>query len=187
MKIFIDFDGTLVDSISAICHMYNEDYYKEKNFSIARPKLVQQYNFVDQCTLLDLKNLENYFSSERFFNILRPLETKETLYTLNSIMSVTIVTIGTNKNISYKARYIEENYPGIKSIYLSQTIEDRINKALINMEDGILIDDYLINLDTSNAKIKYVYGPEREYNKTRIYNRIRNLKELVEILKNGKT
>jgi phosphoglycolate phosphatase-like HAD superfamily hydrolase len=32
MKIFIDFDGTLVDSISAICHMFNEDYYKEKKF-----------------------------------------------------------------------------------------------------------------------------------------------------------
>ncbi|MFA9398910.1 MAG: hypothetical protein ACERKV_11700 [Clostridiaceae bacterium] len=167
-KVFIDFDGTIVDSIKSYCSVYNKEYKEKDNFIHAKHQKVMRYDLKDQCHLVS--HQENIFSSKMYFDNLEFMDgAKETLEELNKIYDVVICSLGTLTNISYKSIWIKENIPFINNVILisNEVLESGIktDKSVINMKDAIFLDDHPENLKGSNAEIKIRFGREFDWNK----------------------
>lgn len=173
MKIFIDFDNTIADSTKAICDMYNESYKDHKDFVPASPDKCFEWDFKDVCPLAPSWWIENCFNNKIFFSKLELLkDARSSIYRLSKKHDIYIVTIGDFRNISYKSMFIEGMLPFIKNVIFIKNENCNMNKEIIDMSDGILIDDNLENLKSSNAAYKFVFGKECNYNKTTKYTRL---------------
>lgn len=172
-KLFIDFDEVIASSIKRFCRCYNMLYKNHVNFVPAEWWKTVQYDFKDTCPLID--NVHEIFDSELFFAGLELMNgnTYEVLEKLNNQYEVHIVSIGTFENLTNKARWIGMNLPFIEYAELLNT-RNTMNKSIINMQGGILIDDVLDNLESSNAEFKFTFGDVQEWNEKSEYERLFN-------------
>ena len=163
-KMFLDLDSTIVDSLKSFTDVYNLLYLNHPQFKLADPNKVYQYNLKCQCPLID-KALD-IFEHKLFFENLEFINdnTYEVLEKLNGKYQLIIATIGSYSNLSKKALWIEKKIPFIKDCLLISNDGCKMNKEIINMENGIFIDDVSSNLFSSNAKIKILYGKRFEWN-----------------------
>ena len=172
-KLFVDFDGTIVDSISAVCKVYDNRYSWQFGYTKPNPFLVNTWNFADQCHLLEYEEVEDIFGSQSFFNYLQPYPNViNILKRLKNKYQIIIVSIGTYENISLKSMYIKEHLPFIDDfigIVNSGAIMDKsiVNMAGTNDCTNIFIDDNENNLysqaNTPNL-IRCCYGKEYQWN-----------------------
>lgn len=170
-KLFIDFDGTLVNCRKAICSVYNDLYKDFDGFIEADWTKNRVWDFGDVCTLATPNAIDFMFGSKEFWNCLELFpNVKYVLNELSLQYDPYLVSLGNPSNISNKAIYINEKLPIEHVILLSDSYIDI--KSIVNMEGGILIDDALHNLDCSNADKKYVYGETLNYNRTNKYGRL---------------
>lgn len=171
-KLYIDFDGVICDSITAITSLYNEDFQYYKNFKKIHAYEINTYDF-EECNCATKEQINHYFKTPRFFEILEFMPyAKEVIEKLKSSYDITIVTMGNPENYIGKQLWISENLPNTKMICIDMA--KYIDKSHIDMSDGIFIDDKSSNLYTSNAKEKILFGDEYSWNKDwtglRLYN-----------------
>lgn len=171
-KLFIDYDGTIIDTIDAFCSVYNELYCNHPYFKTAESDLVNQYNMKDQCPLVD--NVLDIFQHELFFKFARLINdnTYEVLVDLSKKYQLIICSIGTPRNIAYKACWLEKKLPFIKDYVLISNPNCYMNKSIVNMEDSIFLDDIPSNLISSNCneKDKYLFGKRYPWNDESLWN-----------------
>lgn len=182
IKLFLDYDMTIVNSIKTICDMYNEEYSNHVGFTPANHDLVQKWDFKDQCPLLN--NCERYFSSKEFFDRVEFIEdnTKEVIQKHAEKFYIIICSIGTPSNIAYKSLWLEKNLPFIKDYVMLRNKGTKMNKSIVNMSDSVFVDDVSSNLLSSNADVKILFGKEYEWNKVDIFLRIYNWTQLDKLL-----
>ena len=166
IKLFVDFDNTIVDSTKAICDMYNNHFKDKEGFVLANPTKCMEWDFSDVCTLANKETLEEYFNTKEFFKNLNIFYfARRTIKTLSDYCDIYIVSIGDFKNLSYKSEFIERELPFIKNLILIRNENCNMDKSIVDMSDGILIDDNPHNLISSNAKNKILFGRDYNYNK----------------------
>lgn len=185
MKIFIDFDCTIADSVKAYCNVYNSFYKSHNGFKEADHSKVNRYDLMDQCHLVD--HQETIFSHEDFFKNLEFMShAEEVIEKLGSKYELVICSIGTLNNISLKAGWIKNNLLFIKNvIFISSAVGNngiRMDKSSVNMNNSIFIDDHVENLLSSNAEFKICFGKEYEWNKSWTEQRCFNWKEVETLL-----
>ena len=154
---YIDFDGTLTKSLDESVKLLNEIH--NKNF---KPEDIKTWNFKEYDEDLTDEQIEQIFADERFFDDLKFYDgAKEFL--LSHADKTIIVTKGTNKNIYLKKQWLEKQ--GIDVPVIGLPIE--VSKSLINMDNGIFIDDSTYNLEESNALIRIQFREfdDRYWNK----------------------
>ncbi len=164
-KFFLDFDGSIVDSVKSFCYCYNQKYKYKQEFIPADWTKVNKWDFIDQCPLLD--SVEEIFDSKQFFNRLEFFpNAKEVLYELHKKYELIIVSIGRPPNISRKSLWIYENIGFIENVILIRNNGCIMNKECINMqsEGSIFLDDVASNFFSSNAERKFCYGKTAEWN-----------------------
>lgn len=166
-NLFLDFDGTIVDSVAAYCKTYNEKWENHKEFKRANPNDVYYWDMRDVCPLE--QDIEGAFASPNFFKNLEFMDTLTRYYIkeLQKAYNIIICTIGSNYNIHYKSKWIADNLPFVKNaIYLVNRCDGNVimDKSLPNMQGGIIVDDNIKNLETSNAKYKIIFGKEYDFN-----------------------
>ena len=151
-KIFLDVDGVLIHSCQAICEMINEDigtYYTGNQ--------ILSWNFKEICPDLSDEDIERLFADERFFRYVNWIKgAKEFIKRHEN--NITIVTKGTVNNIKCKERFFKQH--GFGNLEIIGLPLDH-SKSVIDMSDGIFIDDCTKNLIESNAKYKIQF---LEYN-----------------------
>jgi len=182
-KIFMDFDGTIINSIKAFCYVYNNiKYPSHPEFRPAEWSLVERYDAKCQCPLVE--NVLELFEHPLFFKSAEFLNgnTYEVLEQLNEKYDVILTSIGTFNNLSMKALWIKENLPFIKQCILLNNGANTMNKGIVNMQGGIIVDDVLSNLESSNADIKIIMGDEYDWNKSDKYRRCFNFTDLANVL-----
>ena len=104
IKLFVDFDNTIVDSTKAICDMYNNHFKDKEGFILANPTKCMEWDFLDVCTLANKETLEEYFNAKEFFENLNIFYfARRTIKTLSDYCDIYIVSIGDFKNLSYKS------------------------------------------------------------------------------------
>lgn len=163
-KLFVDVDGTITDSIKKICELYNEDYKDHPKFRVAKPYLVEKWDFSDQCTLINSAKIEEYFCDKRFFEDLQFIENaNEVIEKLSEVFDIYVISMGWTQNLIYKNIWLKEHMPYIKR-FIGCNFDDYKDKSHINMSGSILIDDSSNNLKTCNADLKILYGDLYEYN-----------------------
>lgn len=178
IKLFIDFDSTIVESVKAYCDVYNELYNANADYT-----KVERWDLGDQCPLA-VDYVENIFATERFFEVLELIDsdTKQVLDELKEHYEVIIHSIGNPENISRKAEWIKRNLHISDMILLSKS-NIVMDKSIIDMSGGIIVDDYENNLFKSNADVKICFGKEtKEWNKNWTGIKVGSWKELGEIL-----
>jgi 5'(3')-deoxyribonucleotidase len=160
MNLFVDFDGVITNSVAAYCDAYNTINYEKDNFVPADYALVNRYDLSDQCPLVNTQDkVREIFASYEFWTWLTFMDgAKETLKMLSDKFNVIICSIGTNINLSRKAKWIDRYLPFINSCVLINNANNFMDKSIVNMSDGILIDDVASNLTSSNAKHKICFG-----------------------------
>lgn len=184
-KFFIDFDSTIINTIQAYVDVYNELYCKHPNFQIAESHLVNQYDMRDQCNLatnaLDIFQHPLFFKFAEFIND----NTYEVLEKLNNKYQLIICSIGTPKNLAYKALWLEQRLPFIKDYVLISNPACKMNKSIVNMgKSSIFLDDIPSNLISSNVneENKYLFGKRYPWNDDNLWkgNWLKNWSEVEE-------
>jgi len=166
-KLFLDFDNTIVNSTKAFCDIYNLRYYNHPNFIKADWEKSYLYNFEDVCPLLKTKEeVENIFCSETFFRSLEFIDnnTIDVIAELNNKYQIIITSIGWPLNISLKSLWIENELPMIKEFILINNGDCSMDKGIIDMSKGVILDDVESNLISSNADLKVCFGYRHDKN-----------------------
>jgi 5'(3')-deoxyribonucleotidase len=181
-KIFMDIDGTIINSYKALCYVYNNTYSNHKDFKPAQWYLIERYDAKCQCPLIS--NILELFDNPLFFENAEFLcgNTYDVLKKVNEKYDVIPTSIGTFTNLSMKAKWIRDNIPFIKQCILLNNGANTMNKGIVNMKGGIIVDDVLSNLESSNADFKIIMGDEYEWNKSDKYVRCYNFADLERIL-----
>lgn len=150
LDLYIDFDNTIVNSSEIIVNMLNEEFGIKRDY-----KKLRKYDFTDLFPKCTYWEVEKYFNSDRLFTDIKLYNrAKEVmLWSLKKFDKTEIVTIGTEINLNKKRKWIDENISN--KIKFSGILNDGRNvKSSIDMSNGILIDDHIDCLRSSNAKIK---------------------------------
>ncbi len=165
-NLFLDFDLTIVDSITAFCKAYNILYKNEKGFEVADPTKLISYDFSCICPLIKTKEqkMEIWGSKELFDN----LEFMENAYEVMLIKSqeykIIICSIGTFENVARKAMLIDNRMPFVHDCILLTNKDCKMDKSYVNMKNGIFVDDIVSNLESTNAEFKILFGEKRPWN-----------------------
>jgi|LSQX01.2.fsa_nt_gb 5'(3')-deoxyribonucleotidase len=186
-KLFLDFDGCIVNSIKAFCQTYNYLYKYKADFVPADWMKVNQWDFGDQCPLLEgSEAVSETFASKHFFKKLEFMpNAKEVLYQLHKEFQIIIVSIGSHLNLARKSMWLYQNLGFVKDVILLNNEGTKMDKLLVNMKDSFFIDDVASNLNSSNAEIKICYGQIYPWNDE--WQGIRCVKwnEVIRLLKGG--
>ncbi|HHT98242.1 MAG TPA: hypothetical protein GXZ90_10170 [Clostridiales bacterium] len=158
-KIFLDFDGTIVNSVKKIVQLYNERFQKQAEWT-----KVNKWNFTDQCPEIE-SSIKSFFASDEFYEDLElyDFNTLRVFNLLKNKYEVIICTIGCVDNVAKKSQWIKKNLKHENIILLAKD-NNIMDKSIIDMSGGIIIDDHENNLFTSNADIKINFGLKREWN-----------------------
>ena len=159
MKIYLDLDGCVFRSKKQVTKYLNQRYNMEVKW-----KSVKDYNFQDQFPGVSLDEIEEIFSDRDFYHDCEFYKGAMD-FIENSGHEIVFCTKGTIENLYYKTKLLNYYFPTIPIITLSNSL----SKRNVDMSDGILVDDYDVNLNICNAKYKIMFIPEgkTDYN-TRI-------------------
>lgn len=159
----LDFDGTLVDSISAYCDTYRFRYSHKKGYTMPDPDKVNQWDLKDQCPME--KDPGSVFSDSFFFHNLNPFPgAKEFLEKAKKEYDVWICTVGSSENLALKVRWIKEMFNTEQTILIGRA-DAGMGKRFVYFDKAIIIDDHEENLFTSRIHKKICYGKEYDWNK----------------------
>lgn len=149
MKLFIDFDNTIANSSEVIVDMLNEHFGKNENFEKLR-----KYDFSDLFPECSYWDIEKFFNSDEMFERLKIFPNMiETVDTFKDFFDeISIVTIGTKRNLENKKRFLKEN--NLELTFYGIENNGRSDKSSVDMHNGVFIDDHIGCLHSSNAKIK---------------------------------
>lgn len=151
MKIYLDFDETITNSIEAVLSILNPKYGTTYS-----PEEVKKWNFDDVFPDIKPDEIESCFESDIFWkNITFKEYAQEVIEKLlDRNYELTIVTKGTFNNLIKKVCWINKYFSNRINII---TLEPNESKGKIDMSDGILIDDNQFYLRESNAKYKVLF------------------------------
>ena len=162
-KIFLDYDGCIVNTIKCICSLYNEDFQYYKNFIHINWWEVNTWDFAE-CNCATPEYINTYFNQQRFFDRIEYMDWAEKILDiLKEDFEITIVSSGYSPNLIAKEKWVKEHLPYCN--FIGVNLKEYEDKSHIDMFDGIFIDDSANNLETSNAAIKICFGDEYPWNK----------------------
>ena len=160
--LYVDFDGVIVDSIKAICDLYNEDFSYYSDFKPVDPNDVLTYDF-SECNCASKEIIDWYFNTPRFFEKLEFMPSAyDYLKSLSTDFRIVIVSHGFSPNLRAKEKWINKYLP-FAELY-GVNLKDFQDKSCVDMSGGIFIDDKISNLDSSNAAFKLVFGKRYPWN-----------------------
>lgn len=156
-------DGCIVNTIKAICEMYNEDFKYYKKFRHIDWWEINTWNF-EECNCAKPSYIDSYFNQPRFFRYITYMDwAKEILDELKETYKISIVSAGYSPNLYGKSIWIKENLPYCD--FIGVNLKQYKNKGHIDMSNGIFIDDSYNNLISSNAMINICFGEIYTWNK----------------------
>lgn len=181
-KLILDFDGTIVWSISSIVECYNEDFQYYKEYIPINACDINTYEF-KELKLADRNYIDWLWGTPRFFNKLIFMDNaEEILQILKAKFEIYVATKGRQPNLKGKKIWINEHMPYVKGLYLIDT-NKFCDKSHIDMAYAIFVDDESVTLRNTNAKHKILFGEVYEWNKDwehkRCYNWYEMLSELI--------
>lgn len=158
--VYMDFDGVIANSVKSFIKVYNSIYNENVDW-----RTVDKWNFSCVCPSLKEGQVAEIFASQEFFDDLELYDedTYKVFHEVAKKNTVYITTKGTPENIYRKTKWIHENLNYGNMILLSEE-EVMLDKSVVNMEGGVIVDDNENNLFSSNATVKVSFGKRAEWN-----------------------
>lgn len=171
-KLFLDFDGVVVNTIEAIVTLYNEDFAAYEDYSYIPWWNIETWSF-KECNCAPPEYIDAYFNQQRLFNKLEYMPwAKEVISILEKTYDITVVSHGYSPNLLLKKAWISARFPSIK--FIGVDLDKHKDKSNVDMYGGIFIDDNVANLKTSNAQYKFCFGDTYVWNKEWYGERLHN-------------
>ena len=153
----------MVDTISVIASLYNEDFKYYSDFEYILPEQINTWDFAE-CKCASSEYINTYFNQQRFFDRLEFMPSAYgTVREMAINNEVIIVSSGYNPNLRAKEIFCREHLPFCK--FIGVNLKQYEDKSHIDMSGGVFIDDSANNLMTSNADIKICFGDLYPWNK----------------------
>ena len=163
-KIVIDLDGTVLQTIRAICSLYNEDFQYYSKFKSIDWEDVKTWDF-QELELAKPEYINLYFNQPRFFEKVRMMDNaKEVINWLSEKYEIIFCSMCYSPNGRGKAKWVKKNFPYAK--FLSVNYKDYPDKSHLDLSNAVFIDDSARNLETSNAPIKVCFGSLYPWNES---------------------
>ena len=158
IDLFLDFDDTICLTSKQFVKLANKKYKKEEDWNN-----INRWDFKDLYPEITNNDIDNIFSSEDFFVDLELCENcLDVINSIKNIVNIHIATIGTDKNLKNKMKWIKKNLN--TDFNFNGILDTGINdKSSIDMSGAIFIDDRIDNLRSSNANIKILYRNYHNY------------------------
>ena len=160
-NIYIDFDDTIVESSKTFVDVYASMV----GVTDVKYEKLQDWEFRDLFPKITKKDIYEVFSHPAFFNNLSFVESsKEVIRELSKFYKVNIVTFGDRDNLVKKYEYITDNLVVESPIRFIGLEEKKYStKRVVDMSDGIFVDDRIDNLLNSNAKVKILFKNYKDF------------------------
>ena len=182
MNIYIDFDDTIASSIENVVRIINKRYNRN-----VKPQDIGKWDFSDVYPDIPLENIVSVFGEKEFFKTLK----------LKNDVIPTLRRYGKYNNLIIVSKVdgiaIKEKYDWIKEHLIDIGIDIEFrgiplgkSKGIIDMSDGIMIDDNVQFLKETNAKYKILYKCDRAFDDTQDWDgyAVSSWKELNKLLHN---
>ena len=159
MNIYIDFDDTITKSVENVIRIVNQRFNKN-----VRVQDIGEWDFSDVYSDIPLQDIVNVFGEEEFFRTLKfnddviPTLRKYTKY--NNIIIVSKVDMSI---IQRKFNWVKNHLIDIGINVEFYGVPLGKSKSIIDMSDGIMIDDNASFLKETNAKYKILYKGKRKF------------------------
>jgi 5'(3')-deoxyribonucleotidase len=165
MKIYIDLDCTLWDTIGAVNEMYNEDFNLWPTFEYVPDFRIRSWNF-EELKLGNKEYFDRCFDSWRFFEKVKLMPYAQTFCQMMRLYGhkIIIVSMGSLANIQGKLMWLKQNFGDSYDDFIGIDMNKRNDKAHIDMSDGVIIDDVVSMLKSSNASEKICFGEKYPWN-----------------------
>lgn len=156
-KLYIDVDNTLINSVAASVHVWNK-YHQPPSKKPVDYRKVYKWDMTDVCKGINQSIVVDIFESDEFFKVAQPH--KDVLPTLRLLQKegyeIIAHSIGTTNNLIKKMAYLERAFGKLLSGYImiNNGFECTMNKSILNFADGVIVDDHVKNLTSSNAPIR---------------------------------
>ena len=156
-KLILDFDNTICNTTKAMIRSMNP-YIKDSYKKVDENSPSYYWSFKDLFPETHLRYIDILFNSELLFS---NMELYSNVYNVledlhNKGVQIYICTIGSYKNIKLKLDYLHEQLPFVDVIPIAQN-NIVMNKAIINMQNSVFVDDNVDCLNSSNADSKILY------------------------------
>lgn len=159
MNIYIDFDDTITQSVENAIRIVNQRFNKN-----VKVQDIGEWDFSDVYPDIPLEDIVNVFGEEEFFRTLKfnddviPTLRKYTKY--NNIIIVSKVDMSI---IQRKFNWVKNHLIDIGINVEFYGVPLGKSKSIIDMSDGIMIDDNASFLKETNAKYKILYKCNRKF------------------------
>lgn len=159
MNIYIDFDDTITNSIQALLAISNRRYgtsYKIED--------VGDWNFKDIYPNIPLKEIVSIYDTDEFYNLLSIK--RDALFVLRRFAKrnkIFIVTKVNKKSMVQKFQWIKEHIQNFGIDVELIGIPLNKSKGIVDMSEGIMIDDNVKFLNETNAKYKILFKNNRRF------------------------
>ena len=182
MNIYIDFDDTIASSIENVVRIVNKRYNRN-----VKPQDIGMWDFSDVYPDIPLENIVSVFGEKEFFKTLKlKNDVIPTLRRYGKYNHLIIVSKVDGIAIKEKYDWIKEHLIDIGIDIEFRGIPLGKSKGIIDMSDGIMIDDNAQFLKETNAKYKILYKCDRAFDDTQDWDgyAVSNWKELNKLLHN---
>lgn len=182
MNIYIDFDDTIASSIDNVVRIINKRYNRN-----VKPQDIGKWDFSDVYPDIPLENIIGVFGEKEFFKTLKlKNDVIPTLRRYGKYNHLIIVSKVDGVAIKEKYDWIKEHLMDIGIDIEFRGIPLGKSKGIIDMSDGIMIDDNAQFLKETNAKYKILYKCDRAFDDTQDWGgyTVSSWKELNKLLHN---
>lgn len=153
----------ICDTIKTIVKLYNEDFKYYKNFKVVNPDDVNTWDF-EECSCASKHHIDTYFNTLRFFQKMDFMpEAFQALRELSKKNNLCIVSHGYEPNLKLKEKWVQNILPP-GTEFIGVNLKEHVDKSCVDMSGGIFIDDSLINIVSSNASYKILFGKDYPWN-----------------------
>lgn len=183
MNIFLDFDDTIVESINNVIRIANKRY--NRNIQVSD---IHHWDFTNLYDGIPSDDIIHIFGEQEFFDTLR--FKRGAILTLQKFSKrnfLNIVSCVINYDaMMLKYHWINQHLNNMNIPVGFMGIPPHKDKSIIDMSDGIAIDDNAQYLDVTNAKYKILFDNQNDMdvNKHWIGNRVYSWYELDDVLSN---
>ena len=182
MNIYIDFDDTITSSVENVVRIINKRYNRN-----VKPQDIGKWDFSDVYPDIPLENIVSVFGEKEFFETLKlKNDVIPTLRRYGKYNHLIIVSKVDSIAIKEKYDWIKEHLMDIGIDIEFRGIPLGKSKGIIDMADGVMIDDNAQFLKETNAKYKILYNCDRAFDDTQDWDgyTVSSWKELNKLLHN---
>lgn len=180
--VYIDIDNTIVNFTKQAVNKFNQLCGTNKNYED-----VIKYDFTDLFPDLSQEKKREIYLNDFYEGIEKYEDVDKVLEEISKKFKIVFVTRGTPNSLKEKEEWLKNNLnKKIKYQYIGLPMY--ADKSSINMEKGIIIDDQVDMLNSSNATMKILYADKRTPTEWNNYLEningyiVENWKEILDIL-----